>query len=374
MRRMAVSHFNLNHVTFPSAMSSTHRGRLQNPEDPTIDLPATLSFDGKHVQIRSGDEMFGQWPLKDFTAEREEANRFSLVIGGEQWTFVADDPADFMVSSAEFLRDPPSDGPLKAFFQRLGSAGVTLGAFSLAVTTILTAFAAGVLVGRYRLEGNAGVAVAVLLVVVVLSLIRIRASQRLSHLPSLTARTLDRHPAKVARQVRRREPGDSRARTTAARPRPLLREREEPDGHPKLAHIDSTVQVDRPTVDTADAENGDPAGNLPPPSDGPEGEVSPIAPITEIGPAPDDEPTESADRENPPSPDIEPTAVDLSSIDGIGPVFQERLADLGIQDVADLAALDEEDVAVLVEYLGRSGKRLVTQDWVGQARRLIGIE
>lgn len=374
MRRTAFSHFNLKHVTFPSAMSSTHRGRLQNPEDPTIDLPVTLSFDGKHVQIRSGDETFGQWPLKDFTAEREEANKFSLVIGGERWTFAADDPADFMVTSGGFLRDPPSHGPIKGFFQRLGSAGVTLGAFSLAVATVLTAFAAGVLVGRYRLEGNAGVAVAVLLVVVVLSVIRVRASQRLSPPPSVTARTLDRHPAKVARQVGRRGPV-SRTRSTAAQPRPLLREREEPHDHPKLAHIDSTVKVDRPKVaDTADDESDDPVGNLPPPPDDPEGEVSPIAPITEIGTAPDDQPTGDADRESPPSPDIEPAAVDLSSIDGIGPVFQERLADLGIQDVADLAALDEEDVAVLVEYLGRFGKRLVTQDWVGQARRLIGIE
>lgn len=356
-------------------MSSTHRGRLQHPEDPTIDIPATLSFDGKHVQIRSGDQTFGQWPLKDFTAEREEANKFSLVIGGEQWTFAADDPADFMVTSAGFLKDPPSYGPIKGFFQRLGSAGVTLGAFSLAVATVLTAFAAGVLVGRYRLEGNAGVAVAVLLVVVVLSVIRVRASQRLSPPPSVTARTLDRHPAKVARQVGRRGPGVSRERSAAAQPRPLLREREEPNGPPKLAHIDSTVQVDRPTVaDTADDESGDPGGDLPSPPDSPEGEVLPIAPITEIGTAPDNQPTGNADRESPPSPDIEPAAVDLSSVDGIGPVFQERLADLGIEDVADLAALDEEDVAVLVEYLGRFGKRIVTQDWVGQARRLIGIE
>jgi predicted flap endonuclease-1-like 5' DNA nuclease len=356
-------------------MPSTHKGRLQNPEDPTIDLPATLTFDGKHVQIRSGGETFGQWPLRDFTAEREEANRFSLVIGGEAWTFAADDPADFMVTSAEFQSDPPSDGRLRRFFGRLGSAGLTLGAFSLAVATILTAFAAGVLVGRYRLEGNAGVAVAALFIVVLLSLIRVRAAKKLSPPPSVTARALERYPAKVTRQLDRRGPTDTRERPIAARPRPLLTEKEEPNGHPGLAHIRSSAPADRPPVPgTTDGERRDRAVGSPPPSDGPEPEVTPIAPITEIGTAPDGAQIGAPEVESPPAPDTEPTPVDLASINGIGPAFKERLADLGIEDVADLAALDEDDVAVLMEYLGRFGKRVVTQDWVGQARRLIGSE
>ncbi len=210
----------------------------------------------------------------------------------------------------------------------------------------------------------------VLLVVVLLSLIRVRASQRLSPPPSVTARALERQPARVTRQVDRRGPSDTKARSTATPPRPLLREKEEPVGHPELAHIRSIAAAARQVDDGGE----DQSGESPPLSEGVEAEVTPIAPITEIGASSEKEPIEAPEVERPPAAGLEPTDFDLSSINGIGPAFEAKLTDLGIEDVGDLAALDEEDVAVLMEYLGRFGKRVVTQDWVGQARRLIGIE
>ncbi len=55
-------------------------------------------------------------------------------------------------------------------------------------------------------------------------------------------------------------------------------------------------------------------------------------------------------------------------------MFAEWLADLGVRDVYDLATLDEAGVEQLVERMGRFGKRVGAEDWVGQARALLAGE
>ncbi len=61
---------------------------------------------------------------------------------------------------------------------------------------------------------------------------------------------------------------------------------------------------------------------------------------------------------------------DLRRIRGIGPFNQESLHALGIYNFAQIAALTEENIAWLDDYLGFKG-RIEREDWVGQARRLL---
>lgn len=64
--------------------------------------------------------------------------------------------------------------------------------------------------------------------------------------------------------------------------------------------------------------------------------------------------SESDDADGPP----------VDEIDGIGPTYAERLADAGIETVADLAESDAETVAEAAET---SASRV--EDWLEQARR-----
>lgn len=373
--------------TFSFAMPTSHRGRLQSVEDPLLDMPATLTFDQKHVQIRSEGHTFGRWPLREFGAERSEANRFSLVIGDELWTFAAEDPADFMVTSLEVLGERARDNRVKELFHRMRSAGMTFGAFSLAVATILTAFAGGVLVGRYRLERNGAVSVAAVVVIVVLSLIRVRASRRLRPPPSVAARALERTPAKVTRLEPKSNQIDPTERTAVTLPGPLAQHTEEPEAKPGLTQVRSTPRDTPPTfpvtvdarsrtprkeTQTSTMEDGEPvtvAAGGRGDQDGPTPEIHPDH-TTSRDDIHLDQPTSAAADQDKPT-EIQ---LDLTTIKGIGPAFAERLTDLGVLDVRDLAGLDEEDVMVVVECMGRFGTRVVTEDWVGQARRLLDAD
>ncbi|WP_322755624.1 hypothetical protein [Frankia sp. Cas3] len=60
----------------------------------------------------------------------------------------------------------------------------------------------------------------------------------------------------------------------------------------------------------------------------------------------------------------------LKEIVGIGPVVEARLYAFGIASFRQLAELDEDGVDSLVRVLDGFGDRLVSDDWVGQARSL----
>ncbi len=60
----------------------------------------------------------------------------------------------------------------------------------------------------------------------------------------------------------------------------------------------------------------------------------------------------------------------LKEIVGIGPVVEARLYAFGIASFRQLAELDEDGVDGLVRALDGFGDRLVSDDWVGQARSL----
>jgi predicted flap endonuclease-1-like 5' DNA nuclease len=396
-------------------MASTHRGRLQNVEDPTIDLLATLTFQPGQVDIRSEGKTLGQWPLEGFSAEREEEDRFSLVIGGEPWIFAAENPSDFLVSSLDVMADPPRDGRAKRLFQRLGAAGITISAFSLAVATTLSAFAGGVIVGRNRLDDNMGVVIGAVLVIVGLSLIRIRAARRLSPPPSVAAQGLTQRPVQVTQIVPRRHQPTRTEPVSLILPRPLLLEQEEEEDHRQiLARVPASKPSGGSTVSgvahrgnsTAADDASHTTSETRPTTMIPDTVPASLLSHTNAGPTMDPEPgistvvPDTAEAIEPthvegvepatsvpaaltdPEPedvgpgvtDLQVTDLDLSAIKGIGPALAARLTELGIRDISDLAKLDEDDVTLVVEYLGRFGVRLVSQDWVGQARRLIATD
>jgi len=62
-----------------------------------------------------------------------------------------------------------------------------------------------------------------------------------------------------------------------------------------------------------------------------------------------------------------PVPVDFTRINGIGPVFDTRLKDAGVQTFAQLATMTPEAVA---EIIGWSPERVITDDILGQARVL----
>lgn len=80
-----------------------------------------------------------------------------------------------------------------------------------------------------------------------------------------------------------------------------------------------------------------------------------------------------ASKRSPTNRAAEPPRIDdLKLINGIGPVVEKRLNGVGIFTFAQLAALSPADIAAAVAGLaGLSAERIVKQDWIGQARKLV---
>jgi small subunit ribosomal protein S2 len=64
---------------------------------------------------------------------------------------------------------------------------------------------------------------------------------------------------------------------------------------------------------------------------------------------------------------------DLKKIQGVGPTIEEKLNDLGVTKLAQIANLSEEDIERIDEALNFKG-RITRDDWVGQAKSLLGAE
>ena len=70
---------------------------------------------------------------------------------------------------------------------------------------------------------------------------------------------------------------------------------------------------------------------------------------------------------NPPEGDAD----DLKVISGVGETLEEKLHDLGITKLSQIANFTDEDIEKVDEVLNFKG-RITREDWVGQARSLIG--
>ncbi|HET7717345.1 MAG TPA: 30S ribosomal protein S2 [Bauldia sp.] len=64
---------------------------------------------------------------------------------------------------------------------------------------------------------------------------------------------------------------------------------------------------------------------------------------------------------------------DLKKITGVGPTVEEKLNDLGVTKLSQIANLTDEDIEKIDEALNFKG-RITRDDWVGQAKSLIGAE
>ncbi|MFB6311503.1 MAG: helix-hairpin-helix domain-containing protein [Salinirussus sp.] len=111
---------------------------------------------------------------------------------------------------------------------------------------------------------------------------------------------------------------------------------------------DPEITVERrPSTESEDAVKGTDAG--------------PRAPQSASAAGADDQPSADESVEEPTA--DEETAPNIQEITGIGPTYAERLADAGIETIADLAEADASSVAEAAET---SQSR--ARDWIEQAR------
>jgi predicted flap endonuclease-1-like 5' DNA nuclease len=62
----------------------------------------------------------------------------------------------------------------------------------------------------------------------------------------------------------------------------------------------------------------------------------------------------------------------LRQIRGIGPAFERALLGLGITTVSQVAALDAAEIERIAPLIKARADRILRDDWVGQARHLLG--
>ncbi len=118
------------------------------------------------------------------------------------------------------------------------------------------------------------------------------------------------------------------------------------------------LNANGPAMDDAPGENGGPAPEEPPA--GGDGDADEIA--QDIGAVAPDGPN----AQDP----VPAQNSDLEKIRGIGPVLAERLRDIGVNLVAEVAAWSQEDIERISREIGVSSSRI--EKWVEHARELTG--
>lgn len=356
-------------------MRSVYTGTLSDVTEGGDDLPISIVLDDAWLDIISSDRTLGRWPLDQVQAERKLANRFTLTVAGEEWDFACDSPADFAIEGIEHIANyRPSSRP--GWITRLRSEIGTLGRWALASAITVSGFGVGLIMGRYHLDGANPYTASALGALLLLSLFLTRAiSRQPEDEPGPVVMDWRTHhhrsPLRVDEVVgarpgieraRRREPTEPERRTG---PEPGAGDQAEPDQAPSRHWAPSPSE--HPPAD----EDGLPVEQRTPPE-------SDRALVGAADPA-------MSDGDHSRQPEYETVGsgqpgegdedyLDLASINGIGPVFAELLNDLGVPNVRSLALLDKRGIERVVNGLGRFGKRLYTADWVGQARRRLGLE
>lgn len=69
--------------------------------------------------------------------------------------------------------------------------------------------------------------------------------------------------------------------------------------------------------------------------------------------------------------EAEAPADDLRQIKGIGPTIEARLLDLGVRHYSQIASWSEDDINQIAEKLDWQAGRIISDDWIGQARQLL---
>ena len=145
-----------------------------------------------------------------------------------------------------------------------------------------------------------------------------------------------------------------------------------------------SVEDDKTESKSSDSDKGDSAESSPTlklarktEEDKPEREeekqavVSSLKPMTE---APGDQ---TGKKENEPAASATPSdraENDLTLIDGIDSSTQNALSQIGISSLQDLANLEEEGIQRLSSVLDITVDDITSQEWINQARRILGLE
>ncbi|MCH7582111.1 MAG: hypothetical protein IIC72_05695 [Acidobacteria bacterium] len=80
-------------------------GQIRVPEVDHPGVPATFLIEDVQVEVTLEGESLGRWSLYDVHARRLVSSAFQVELGGEEITFLADDPIDFAYRGVEHMAE-----------------------------------------------------------------------------------------------------------------------------------------------------------------------------------------------------------------------------------------------------------------------------
>ena len=80
-------------------------GQVRIPEVDHPGVPATIVVEGDQTEVFLEGETLGRWSLFDVHASRLVSSAFSLSLGGEEITFIADEPVDFAYKGVDHMAE-----------------------------------------------------------------------------------------------------------------------------------------------------------------------------------------------------------------------------------------------------------------------------
>ena len=80
-------------------------GQIRVPEVDHPGVPATFLIEDVQVEVTLEGESLGRWSLYDVQARRLVSSAFQVELGGEEITFLADDPIDFAYRGVEHMAE-----------------------------------------------------------------------------------------------------------------------------------------------------------------------------------------------------------------------------------------------------------------------------
>lgn len=78
-------------------------GQVRVPEVDHPGVPATIVVEGDQTEVFLEGESLGRWSLFDVRASRLVSSAFSVTLGEEEITFIADEPVDFAYKGVEHM-------------------------------------------------------------------------------------------------------------------------------------------------------------------------------------------------------------------------------------------------------------------------------
>jgi len=80
-------------------------GQVRIPEVDHPGVPATIVVEGDQTEVFLEGETLGRWSLFDVHASRLVSSAFSLSLGAEEITFIADEPVDFAYKGVDHMAE-----------------------------------------------------------------------------------------------------------------------------------------------------------------------------------------------------------------------------------------------------------------------------